>query len=252
MIDEYLGYGNEEQVNLLDLKTTHGKQSRARQRQEAFQNQPNPTGRTDVEEMTDRISNVSMTSSMCNNYSESVCRDGDLLEDTLTDTRQPIQASTPRSILFNTVLKSKQTSSSLAKLRMAKPGSLPAHSIDTVDSAIPSCVEATIDSSSSVSSIVEEPQEPPVNMTNGDWENFNNTMPQFRFPVPPMPLSLSNKDGGFDFGRGELPSLLMSWYMAGYQSGFYDAKHEMASNASRNRGNQEERMHTSKSSKRLV
>lgn len=182
---------------------------------------------------------------MYNNYTDSVCHDGEL-EDTLTEMRHPLQASTPaRSAILTSA--SKQTSNYLAKMKMARAStsSLPSNSVITVDSAMPSCAEATIDSSSEVSSIAEEVQQTPVNLANGDWENFNNTMPQFRFPVPPMPLSLSNKEGAFDFSRGELPSLLMSWYMAGYQAGFFDAKNELSQKSGRSGGKQDERMNGS-------
>ncbi|ODN05007.1 Survival motor neuron protein 1 [Orchesella cincta] len=98
----------------------------------------------------------------------------------------------------------------------------------SVEGGFPYSAEATVDSSSEISSVEEEPEEVEdvQDYTSVEGES---SYPQYRFPVPPMPLSFSKKDGSFDFGRGELPALLMSWYMAGYQAGFYDAKQEFKS-----------------------
>lgn len=58
---------------------------------------------------------------------------------------------------------------------------------------------------------------------NCDWGSLTaNFFPNF--PIPPMPGSLAGPDGSFEFGRGELPSLLLSWYMSGYHAGYFDAK----------------------------
>ncbi|CAL8138158.1 unnamed protein product [Orchesella dallaii] len=94
-----------------------------------------------------------------------------------------------------------------------------------VEGGFPYSAEATVDSSSEISSVEEEPEETEDVQDYTSVEG-DSAYPQYRFPVPPMPLSCSKKDGSFDFGRGELPALLMSWYMAGYQAGFFDAKQE--------------------------
>jgi len=57
---------------------------------------------------------------------------------------------------------------------------------------------------------------------NSDLSSF---MPHF--PVPPMPASLACPDGTFNYEKGELPALLLSWYMSGYQAGYFDAKSEI-------------------------
>lgn len=251
----FVGYGNEEETNLSDLKTTHGKKSRDQQRRAASKFQSG-VGVVDMEDLRDCVSNISLTSSMYNNYTDSICRDRERdLDDTLTGTRAgpPIQASTPRTLFHNIRPPYNfppQNKVAVGKLKFEKLASQPVDNL--MDSAIPSAAEATIDSSSEVS-LRDEPREAPTNLTNGDWENFNNTMPPFRFPVPPMPLSLSKPDGSLDFGRGEFPSLLMSWYMAGYQAGFFDAKQEQQAAASPNRSRESaaERMGAGASSRRI-
>lgn len=50
--------------------------------------------------------------------------------------------------------------------------------------------------------------------------------PQPQVPFPPMPMSLADTNGKFDFKRGQLPALLLSWYMSGYHAGYFDATQE--------------------------
>ena len=45
--------------------------------------------------------------------------------------------------------------------------------------------------------------------------------------MPPMPTSLANSKGKVNYGKGELSSLLMTWYMSGYHAGYYDAKQDI-------------------------
>jgi len=45
--------------------------------------------------------------------------------------------------------------------------------------------------------------------------------------MPPLPTSFTSINEGQNCGKGDIPSLLMAWYMTGYHSGYFDAKQDL-------------------------
>jgi hypothetical protein len=247
------GYGNQEKKELSDLKDTFGKRSRDRQRREAQMS--NLAAEPDVEEY---YSSVSLTSSMYNNCNDSIVRERE--EDRLTNTTTTECSGHPRSSKFSTSAipknhlinnNAKENKGKNKRARdevdttTADADSERTSGLDPLDQAeeivVPSA-EATIFSSSDHSSVGDDSDDEAEATSAGPYgdalKGFPNMIP--RLPIPPMPMSLAGPDGKFDYGRGQLPSLLLSWYMSGYHAGYFDARREVPS-SSPNRANKEDK-----------
>lgn len=239
----HIGYGNQESKDLGDLKETFGKRSRDRQRREAQAANSqyltvSGTVRPGIDG-EDYFSSVSLTSSMCNNC-PSIANGGHGDDDQLTTTTDFSGiGGGQRESVSSSVFQSPRRKGSPGNKR--KRDAADAMSVDVdpdtqglesgrVEDALPSGAEATLGSSSSSSNISEDDNEDgddeATSAPGGFGEAFKVGFPSMvpQFPVPPMPMSLADAKGKFNFGRGQLPSLLLSWYMSGYHSGYFDAQ----------------------------
>lgn len=225
---------------LSELRETFGKRSRDRQRREAQtanSSQYLSTGLPYERDGEDYFSSVSLTSSMCNNC-PSITNEGDRDDQVHTTSENPASVSTSSACVRKSPNKKDDCSTGKRK-RDDEVDSMIVEvdqdqdhtTLDADRREFPSGAEATMGSSSSSSISAEENGDGDDEATSAaggfgeSFKKFPNMIPQF--PVPPMPMSLADADGKFDFGRGQLPSLLLSWYMSGYHAGYFDAKREV-------------------------